>query len=76
MIIKAVVDVVLLFTIGWRADSNILYMQLAWVVPYIAVAALFIRVTAVTILNYTNLVYLSIGLVTLYFTFAFIINTA
>lgn len=76
MIIKACMDILLFFTIGWRADINILYVQLAWVIPYIILAAILIRVIAVSILNRPNVVAYSITLIVLYFSFAFAINTS
>jgi high-affinity Fe2+/Pb2+ permease len=74
LIIKAIADSVFMFTIGWRADSNILIIQLAWVIPYVVLTGILIRVVAVTILNKPNVVAYSIVLIILMFSFPFGIN--
>lgn len=77
MIIKACVDVILIFTVGWRGgdEAGIEFLQFSWVIPYSLLMALFIRVLAVSILNTPNVVAYSIVLVVLYFLLAFVINT-
>ena len=53
-----------------------MYLQFAWVLPYIVLVGVFIRVIAVTILNKPNVVPYSIVLIVIYFLFAFVINTS
>ena len=72
--IKACADTVFLFAIGWRAEADILIIQLSWVIPYIAFAVILIRVVAVTILNKPNVVAYSIVLIISLFIFTFGIN--
>lgn len=76
LIIKACMDALLFFTIGWRANHEILYLQLAWVIPYVIISSVLIRIIAVSILNRPNVVAYSITLIVIYFSFAFAINTS
>lgn len=72
--VKAVSDTIFMFAIGWRAESNILIIQLSWVIPYIVFSFILIRVVAVTILNKPNVVAYSILLIISLFSFTFGIN--
>ena len=76
LIIKTCIDAVQFFAIGWRSDAAILYLQFTWVIPYIALSGIVIRVLSVTILPKPNVVAYSICLVVLYFTCTFVINTS
>ena len=78
MIIKACIDTIVLFTVGWRTGlPSLFWLQLAWVTPFVLLVALLIRVMAVSLIaqRRENLVSLSIGLVLFYFLLAFAINT-
>ena len=56
LIIKTCIDAVQFFAIGWRSDAAIIFLQFAWVIPYIAFSGIMIRVIAVTILSKPNVV--------------------
>jgi len=74
--IKGFLDAILLITIGWRSNADIMLMQLAWVGPYILVTALLIRFLTAHSYKYANAVWITINLITLYSIFAFAIDTS
>lgn len=76
LIIKACLDTLIFFSVGWRSNADILFIQLSWVIPYAIVSIVIIRLMAVSIVNKPNVVIYSIVIIVIYFLFAFTLNTS